>query len=275
MAAEKEIVVDRLSDLPDKLLCHILSFLPFHSLLRMRSLSTRFRYLWRSVPSLDLRDNEYRPHTFKRIIDHVLRNHENLAMVKRFRLLCFDCEYGEPVICKWIDLLTTPNRSNLEVFRIHMCRQFVRGLPQTLYYHLDLSRTIAPCKKLEIIWLSGEIVIEEIPIDVHVFFPCLKAFRLKGVSILGGNTLNKLLSGCPQLEIFEIKDCFLDSDRDKFPKFINPEVAIKALYLEYLVKPSGIRDEDEDSNRVLSLGSASIEVTSRSKLALDLFEVVL
>ncbi|KAL4297621.1 hypothetical protein GQ457_12G006300 [Hibiscus cannabinus] len=272
MAAEEEIV-DRMSDLPDKLLCHILSFLPFHTLLRMRTVSTRFRYLWRSVPALDLRDNEYRPHAFKKIMDHVVKNHENLAMVKRFRLLCFDCSYGEPVICRWVDLLTSLSRSNLEVFRIHLSRQIVRNLPPS-QYHLDLSRMNITCQKLKTIWLSGKIVIEEIPINVRVFFPCLKTFRLKGVSIVGGNTLNKLLSGSPLLEIFKVEDCFIDSDRDRFANFNLPEVTIKMLYLEYLVKPSGIHDVDGDSNHVLSPGSASIQVTHQSKVALDFLKSI-
>ncbi|XP_022737318.1 putative F-box/FBD/LRR-repeat protein At5g52460 [Durio zibethinus] len=87
-----------------------------------------------------------------------------------------------------------------------------------------------------------------------------RILRVKSISSVGGNTLNKLLSGCPWFEIFHIEDCLLKSSRRRPTR----EVAIKKLYLEYqlTLKPRGCRIQGDSycANRVLSLASASIDV---------------
>lgn len=53
----KTKVTDRLSGLSDKILCHILSFLPSKYTVGTSILSTRWRYLWTSAPVLDFDDS--------------------------------------------------------------------------------------------------------------------------------------------------------------------------------------------------------------------------
>jgi hypothetical protein len=54
MHSKNEEREDRLSDLPDGVLLHILSFLKTKHVIRTCVLSTRWKYLWKHVPTLIL-----------------------------------------------------------------------------------------------------------------------------------------------------------------------------------------------------------------------------
>jgi hypothetical protein len=54
LSLEKDVVVDRISDLSESLLCHILSFLPTKRSVATRILSSTWNLLRSLVPKLDL-----------------------------------------------------------------------------------------------------------------------------------------------------------------------------------------------------------------------------
>jgi hypothetical protein len=54
-----DIGEDRISKLPDAVLNHILSFLPTKHVVATGILSTRWRYLWTSVPNLDFKNSRF------------------------------------------------------------------------------------------------------------------------------------------------------------------------------------------------------------------------
>ncbi|PPR88715.1 hypothetical protein GOBAR_AA31956 [Gossypium barbadense] len=219
-------------DLPDELLCHILSFLPSHYSIRISCLSTRFRYLWRSVPILDLPENHYNSsYPFDGIMNHVLNNHENLTSVRRIFLSLETATYNKSVISEWIHLSTTATSSNLE-------------------------------EKLKTQNFFKGVLVDKIPTDVRVFFPCLETARLESVPLVGDNTLSKFFFRCPQFRIFDVENYVLHSD--KIP--LSATVTVKKLYVEY--------HEDCDSNRVPSQASASIDVTESSKDAFDILKFI-
>ncbi|EOA12630.1 hypothetical protein CARUB_v10027540mg, partial [Capsella rubella] len=58
---------DRVSKLPDHLICHILSPLPIKEIIKTSLLSTRWRSLWLSVPYLDLNSQNF-PHDFNAFV---------------------------------------------------------------------------------------------------------------------------------------------------------------------------------------------------------------
>ncbi|KAK8687669.1 hypothetical protein V6N13_086471 [Hibiscus sabdariffa] len=204
-AKGEEGIVDRMSKLPDDLLRRIFSFLPSHRTIRLSSLSSRYRYLWRSVPTLDFLDNHYPRDTFEEVMENALKHHGNLETIRRFRLRCYGREYNEFLISKWMNLSTAPSCSNLQGFDVHLVDK----------YRVTLTCAIFSCPKLERIRLSGGIVIDEIPTDARVFLPCLKTLQFRWLSIQGDNTLNKLLYGCPRIETFDVEDCFLRSDKPR------------------------------------------------------------
>ena len=58
MKKKKIAAVDRISDLPESLLCHILSFLPTKESVATSILSSRWKLHWTLVPKLDLDSEE-------------------------------------------------------------------------------------------------------------------------------------------------------------------------------------------------------------------------
>ncbi|KAE8673312.1 hypothetical protein F3Y22_tig00111794pilonHSYRG00068 [Hibiscus syriacus] len=219
-----------MSDLPDELLCHIFSFLESHD-------SIRLSY----VQDIDTYGGQSPLLIFGTIIENAFKYHQNLAILRKFRLWCINLPCKESLISKCIDSSTASSCSNHQVLDIYLAEGYL----------VDLSPTIFSCRKITSLRLSSGIVIDEIPSDTCVFFPCLKTLRLKSISIFGGNTLNKLLCGCPRFKVFNIERCYVLSD------ISTPTVMVKQLHIKYHIKPSRIH-EDGDSNRVLSLSSACI-----------------
>ncbi|XP_051229267.1 MEIOTIC F-BOX protein MOF-like [Lolium perenne] len=88
-------VEDRLSALPDDLLHAVLSRLKARQAVQTCVLSTRWRYLWRSVPRLDIDQQEFRPagddysirevQSFKNFV-HILLHRHDVAHLEEFRL---------------------------------------------------------------------------------------------------------------------------------------------------------------------------------------------
>nr|XP_023892303.1 F-box/LRR-repeat protein At3g59190-like [Quercus suber]POE60919.1 f-box/lrr-repeat protein [Quercus suber] len=95
----KDGVVDRISNLPESLLCHILSFLPTKDSIATSILLSRWKLLWTLVPKLDLDsdtidtselwadddDEDEREIMFAHIVSSVLAQQES-GELQTFRL---------------------------------------------------------------------------------------------------------------------------------------------------------------------------------------------
>jgi hypothetical protein len=89
---------DRLSALPDCLIHHIMSFMKSRQVVQTCVLATRWRHLWRSVPSLDIDEEEFRTAggdfgskdelvKFKDFTDHlIIPNNISIALLDTLRL---------------------------------------------------------------------------------------------------------------------------------------------------------------------------------------------
>ncbi|XP_021287386.1 F-box/LRR-repeat protein 13-like [Herrania umbratica] len=241
---------DRISDLPDEILCKILSSLPSHSAIRTSILSSRFRYLWRSVRILDFRDNLSPAKTFEKFLDKALSNHEELHRLRTFRLRCYDPSYSVTKMSNWI-LSATASVSTLEELDI-----YVNNVHKIHY--VNLPCILFSCQRLKSLKLAGCNIVDSIPADV--VFPCLKTLKLVSISILDDNLFNKLLSAFPVLERFHIEDCLKGS----------------GLHVKYL---RGSMIQGDCQNNLLSLDAASINVTepnraSTSKLLTTIYNKV-
>ncbi|XP_057950960.1 F-box/LRR-repeat protein At4g14103-like isoform X2 [Malania oleifera] len=101
---------DRISNLPDCILHHVLSFLPMKDAVGTSLLSTRWRHLWTSLPNIDLDDMLYfgercdwyplETTSFVNFVERVLALHD-MSNMKRFRLSCRVC-FNASCVNAWV-----------------------------------------------------------------------------------------------------------------------------------------------------------------------------
>ncbi|KAM0059691.1 putative F-box domain, leucine-rich repeat domain superfamily, F-box-like domain superfamily [Helianthus debilis subsp. tardiflorus] len=78
---------DRLSGLPDELIHKILSFIGIKQAIQTSVLSSRWRFIWTSMPYLNFsRDDFHRLHNFSEFVTHVLSGRNNQAEVSSVKL---------------------------------------------------------------------------------------------------------------------------------------------------------------------------------------------
>ncbi|KAG2308026.1 hypothetical protein Bca52824_027774 [Brassica carinata] len=103
---ENERNLDRLSNLPDSLLCKILSDFSTKESGRTSVLSKRWRYLWLNVPVLDF--------TFRRILRFLCC--ENEQHLERFKLLYWVGEHDASRFKSWMDAVTRRKILHLSLY---------------------------------------------------------------------------------------------------------------------------------------------------------------
>ncbi|KAB2044291.1 hypothetical protein ES319_D01G079000v1 [Gossypium barbadense] len=195
--------VDRISDLPDSILTHILSFLSTKEAVGTSILSSRWRYIFTLVPNLhfDLVDDWCHKNlescilhikSFISFFDKPLSLHE--TSLDRFHLKCREMVHG-PRVYSWISTAVR------------------RGVK-----HLDIS--ISPdqftspgimftCRSLTTLKLDFTCSVLDVPRGVP--FPNLKTLHLKSVEFLSDDTTKCLLSSCNNLEDLVIAHCNIEN----------------------------------------------------------------
>ncbi|KAK4268295.1 hypothetical protein QN277_024972 [Acacia crassicarpa] len=124
---------DRISDLPDPLLLHILSFLPAEEAVATSLLSKRWRPLWRSLPAIDFKTEKFRYiKSFLQFVDKMLKL-VDLKSVKKF-VLNVDCHKAPQKTSEWIDAVI----GKVEYLELHMSSTDVYEVPSSV----SLPRTL-------------------------------------------------------------------------------------------------------------------------------------
>ncbi|KAL6554260.1 hypothetical protein OROMI_019933 [Orobanche minor] len=180
--------IDRLSALPDDVVCYILSFLPTKQSMATSILSSRWRFLWTHVPILDfpftsfsLSDVSVIDTTHSDIIHRVILLHraEKLNSFSFFSIRCTEYQLET-----WINIAIDRNVRNLDI-----CPSKRVRLPRHLFTCKTLVELkLTNCNNRPLINVAA------------VSLPSLKKLHLCGVRFQVEEDIAHLLSGCPVLE---------------------------------------------------------------------------
>ncbi|GMP74867.1 hypothetical protein CsSME_00032140 [Camellia sinensis var. sinensis] len=184
--------LDRISTLPDKVLLHILSFVPVKEVVRTKALSKRWEYLCTSLSTLvfenfDFEENKIQ--NFVTFINHTLL----LCKCSNIKKLVLDFRYKDCFasdINLWIRFAAHNNVKHLYL-RLGFSRVETDGyrLPQHLFTNSSLTNlSVLNC----VVAPNG-----------HVSWTSLKCLSLEYVKLCD-ELIAKVLSGCPVLEFLEL-----------------------------------------------------------------------
>ncbi|XP_050367866.1 probable FBD-associated F-box protein At1g32375 [Argentina anserina] len=188
---EAKRVRDRISALPDAILCHILSFLDrTEDAVKTSVLSRRWKKIWGSVPTLVFSDED-NTDNFVRLVDNVLFFRDSIDIQKfEYRSLCvddFDRIYG------WIGAAIRRN-----VVELDLSIQNYGDDDQLRVF--ELPDIVFTCKTLMVLTLSSNFITNP---PASGCFPSLKS-----LDVQIGHPVNKsvenVLTCCPVLESLRI-----------------------------------------------------------------------
>lgn len=188
---------DRISNLPECLLCDILSLLPTKQAVATSALSKRWKLLWTKLTVLDFSHSITRNQgignnngrmTFTHFVCNVLLLRKPLPM-KKFRLALDSVDDSIHFhVSSWICYALDRGVEEMELLLVFR-KPF------------ELPRRFFGCKSLKIVTLYGDIVLN-CPSYVHL--PSLKDLRLDSKLCSNEDSLCSLLTGIPNLITFFI-----------------------------------------------------------------------
>ncbi|XP_061361628.1 FBD-associated F-box protein At4g10400-like [Gastrolobium bilobum] len=207
--------IDRISNLPEPLLCHILSFLTSKEAAATSTLSTKWRPLWTSVPVIDLHEEvcfQVRERVLKRIPKSGIRfstivngvfDQRTTHSLKKLLLSSVLKSCNSNHVMAWVSFAIA---GNVEEIELTFSMDEGIELPITHFTckeNIELPITLFTCKTLVVLKLHGCIDIKNVPSSVHL--PLLKIADINDVHfpyVQYGcpHFITTFLSGCPLLE---------------------------------------------------------------------------
>ncbi|CAL5201568.1 unnamed protein product [Lathyrus oleraceus] len=181
-------MADRISELHDSILCHILSFLPTKHAATTSILSKRWKSLWLSVLTLEFDCKSFKDMASFGYYIHKLMPLRKIELpILSFR---FNCNYWCPIQIQ----------CDVTLFVSYLMNRGIENL--NISGDMKLPPSILSCKTLKVLKLKGIIVNG---FSHQVDFPVLKILHLKRMIFERHELLLKLLSGCHILEELETK----------------------------------------------------------------------
>ena len=211
-------MVDRISDLPDELLQHILCFLPTKLSFTTTVLSKRWTGLCYSLPVLRFEDETIGYHDtflrFCRMVNTILLSSRATNQpLKMFRVSFEDINQNGPFnVAKWLE--ATKHRS-IEEVHLSLCYK-------TLKPNIFIFQTLVVLKLERVIVGKNTSCVD---------LPSLKTLTLEYVYFKNWNDYINFLNACPILEDLNVE--YINTFRENVP-----EEALKSFTLPKLVRAS-------------------------------------
>jgi hypothetical protein len=189
---------DRISELPDPILSHILSFLPTKLAATTSILSKRWKSVWHSVLTLDFDDETFKDfHSLTSFMSSTMSSRDTKLPIHSFTFKC--AKESSPYDLKDLNqyVILAVQQGKLEDLSLHLPLHCVVKLYLTLD-KIHLPPCVFSCKTLQVLNLS-HLILKDItfqPLDL----PLVKTLRWNGVVFKSINHIIELLSSCPILE---------------------------------------------------------------------------
>ncbi|CAI9785154.1 unnamed protein product [Fraxinus pennsylvanica] len=185
--------VDGISELPDSICHHIMSFLPAKDARMTTFLARRWRSLWYSSPVYDFdQDSFVTDRIIWKFLEETLvrrkRNFSNLS-IEKFRVCVHMSKIVDlrNIVWNWIGLAV---RSNVKELSIINSERYYPIVPPALSISIFTAKSIT---KLEIVRFYF------IEIGISLSLPSLQELVLRN-TLMGCATLEKIICGCPVLK---------------------------------------------------------------------------
>ncbi|EOA14412.1 hypothetical protein CARUB_v10027612mg [Capsella rubella] len=186
---------DRISELPDPLICHILSHLSTKESVKTSVLSTRWRCLWLWLPSLEL---DFRKFQIPRLISTFV------SFCDRFfesnRVLCI---HKLKLTIDGSEYVVARDTSNITSWIHAAVKRKIQHLDACYHLYvnpLEMPLSLYTCETLVSLKLDCVLLAN----TEFVSLPCLKTLSVKDVRYPNSATFERLVSFCPVLEELEI-----------------------------------------------------------------------
>lgn len=175
--------VDKISHLPDDLICRILTLLSTKDVVKTTILSTRWRNLWQLVPELELHSQKFQSLSeFVICATSFLFSHKD-SWIQKLCLSIHDAG-GNSYLTAWINVAIKRRIQHLDISIVHT--PGFGGIPQSLY----TCETLVHLRLHRIFMVNAD----------FVSLPCVKIIHLEYNFYPNEAILEKLISGSPVLE---------------------------------------------------------------------------
>ncbi|GJX77884.1 F-box domain containing protein [Tanacetum coccineum] len=190
-----DVAVDRLSSLPDDLIHKILSFVDIAYSIRLSVLSSRWRFIWTSMPNLSFATNEVsRSSPNHEFVNNVISGRNNQIDVSSVHLM-FDAKATEVFVKRILEYAFSHNVQQMTIQMITTSEFPLSLLSSKSLKHLTMISTSIDCRSYSP-W--------DLPALTTLHLQYVEFYSRSSILAMCQNLKNLTLERC---EVFEFESC--------------------------------------------------------------------